>query len=1171
MRRRPRIRSIIGGLTLAMLASLGLHPHTVAATDPVDEGCPLTSNPTDNSGTTLETFAAGGDGSVIYSAVSSKLELSRAAGLFRSTNLAISDTPSYVCAADFDGDGWTDFIGAGAFNTFIKLYKNRTFDNPAPDWNDPNAIRTPKFTNPYATIQTGTSTAASESAAIGGIACGDMNGDSKADFIMITRNSQTPGAPTSARLWRGNGNGTFQSPSSIVSSLSTLANTSWSNNGTALDYNGDGRKDLIFGLATSSSGGKVQVFLNNGANPPQFVAGTTLLNGAGMGYRGSHEIGYADFTGDGFKDLVVSGASTSSLRLYKGLASGALDMAYQTISFPVGSAGTLVIGDFTLDGKPDMMVGTDNYNLGCGSGSCTANTGGWVYFYRNNGTTTPFSSGVTTTVQSRSASRIDIDIGTVLDYDQDPDRTLDAVVADGNDSGNYYVFANRVVAQYVACGDVKSGVLDLGSLANEEMVLTGARLTPTMPALPAGTSITFYMSNETPENWQLANTCPGSTTDKCVTFLNPAGREIRWKATMCSNAALTLTPQLTGVSIKYDYTEAEQHLRAGVVVHDGVVYAASFKQPGSRGHFYALNAGLDTTYWDAATKLDAMADSARKMYTATLDGKTRLDFSTSNASNTSLRTTLGAASSSQASEIIAWQRSARFGLTGGSFVKQRLGSIELSTPAVLSPPQRPDWYQYATASMRAKIDAFVDAQSERPLLVFFGSKDGALHAVRNDPSAITTSSNGTEAWAFVPAGIARSLLADKTSGNVSAYPDGSPALADAVRSDGQVRTVLVMGGGNGSRAVFALDVTSTVDSSGAAIGPTPLWEVIPGDSDAGAGLTKPAIARVKIDDTDRFIAILGTGIAPENPTAPYTNGRDVIAVDVFTGTRLWRFRAVCPVTSDLITFETNDQSESGSPTLDGYTDRLVFADACGYVYKLNPAVALTGSGAADQWIDASAAGPINTATVDGAGRAVKALFSTQYTSGALGATRPIAGTMGAQEDESGRLVLLFGTGGLESYSPTAVNHFYAVYADTGAIRNRIVGQCSASGCEKFYGGVVVSSEQVFLTRAVDPPVGTTACDLGASQLDGLDVDTLAESFSSDTAHASVSALYGHAGAIYFTTVGGNIVRIGTPTATSAGGESIQGSSGGQDDGGDDDEGDGNATGALDSLGWRQVL
>jgi hypothetical protein len=278
------------------------------------------------------------------------------------------------------------------------------------------------------------------------------------------------------------------------------------------------------------------------------------------------------------------------------------------------------------------------------------------------------------------------------------------------------------------------------------------------------------------------------------------------------------------------------------------------------------------------------------------------------------------------------------------------------------------------------------------------------------------------------------------------------------------------------------------------------------------------------------------------------------------------------VTGDPVVFETDDDAEPGDHKIDGYVDRLVLADACGYVYKLDPAASLPGAGDTDGWLDSSGLGDIATGTTDPAGHPVEALFSTADTTNAIGAERPIAGTIGARADGTGRMVLFFGTGGLESYDPAQHNEFYAVYADTGAIRNKLVGDCTGGRCEKFYGGVVVSTDQVLLTRAMDPPIGTETCELGASEVTGVDLDELTVQLTVTSGAASVSALFGHAGAVYFTTLAGDMVRVGTPVAPEAGGEGGDGNgNGGGTGGGGDDTGSGTITGPLGVLSWRQLL
>ena len=131
--------------------------------------------------------------------------------------------------------------------------------------------------------------------------------------------------------------------------------------------------------------------------------------------------------------------------------------------------------DFSLDGKIDIITTTDDWNYGfVGGASGTDGIGGIADYYVNNKTATPFSSGVTQHLTTHNNPTYDYDVGFVFDYDKDPNHTPDIMVADGNQTANFYVFANRVVNQYVSCGDVASGVIDLGALANSEMVVNSA-------------------------------------------------------------------------------------------------------------------------------------------------------------------------------------------------------------------------------------------------------------------------------------------------------------------------------------------------------------------------------------------------------------------------------------------------------------------------------------------------------------------------------------------------------------------------------------------------------------------------------------------------------------------------------------------------------------------------
>jgi hypothetical protein len=960
--RRVRIRgSGILRFSLALIGALigAASPLATAPAAAAPLQCPQTSSQTTQASTVLEQFATSSNAGIVYDGTTAQLRLKKAGGSFKSTNLTVTDIFNMAAVGDFDEDGWTDMVVASTEDKFIRFYKNRTYENPAPNWADATKIRTPKFVR---TVDIEPSSASA--AARGGMAAGDFNNDGNLDFFYAfsaPNNSSYYVHLDIQKIYLGKGNGTFNAGYNATSNVAALGYLIWAGTNVAVyDYNRDGWPDIVYGtkLGTSDSTGAVVVMINGcptawspttkcAVNPTFSVQ--NMKTGLNYGSNGVNALAIGDFTGDNIADLVLGspsfcGSSNKPLRVFPGLSGGGFDSNYQGITTS-GAAAVIVAADYSLDGKLDIVYGSDNWQ-------CGDSLGGNSYYLKNNNTSTPFSAGNTQQLSSHQAevagNLYDFDFGIALDYDHDPEGTPDFIMADGNHSGSFFVFANRVVTTFVDCGEVASGVLDLGNLAATEMVVTGARLSP-VQSLPSGTTVNYYLSNEDPANWQLAAPCTDNTTQYCATFPKPVGRTVRWRATACSDSTKTKTPTITSIGVKFDYTPAKEHYRAGVIVSDGVSYVGAFRQPGERGHFYAINAGLSTRYWDFATKLDAMSDSSRNLYTATVDGATRLDFTTAMAADTRMQSTLGVGSTDQASAIIDWVRSKRFGYTSTTVAQSKLGSIETSTPAVLTPPGIPSWYVHASPADRQAVDQFLATHAKRPQLVMFGSKDGVFHGVRTIPTSITSAESGREIWGFIPPKVAFGFSADRAASSATFYPDGSPSVAD-VKINGALRTVAVVNGGNGSKGVFGLDVTSTytlsspnVPSSAVATipGPTPLWHSIPGDSNAGQSYAKPAIARVKLGGVETYLAIMASGRASDNAAAPWTKGKEVVAVNVATGATAWQFTTKCPVTSDIVIFETDDDAEPGDPELDGYADRMVVADYCGFVYKLALAEAPT--------------------------------------------------------------------------------------------------------------------------------------------------------------------------------------------------------------------------------------
>ncbi|MBL4635650.1 MAG: VCBS repeat-containing protein, partial [Kofleriaceae bacterium] len=572
----------VGGVSsAAVLLVTGSQETKPVVAQSADDSCPATSSPTTQTGTTLETFATDSNSGVIYdSSGAGRLEIQKAGGLFKSTNFSLASDAHGLCTADFDNDGWVEIMSTSYDGGDLVLSLNKTIDNQiSPNWADPNYVTTPKFVASYYIAQNCSGRnghpnlskcGSSGNEALG---CADFNGDGNADFLFVRqRNSDSSsGVPHRATLYLGNGDGTFQNGYEagtasefkyIVKSTTLLP----------VDYNGDGRLDLLVGGASVSkveTRGQVQLFLNDGATPPNFVQATPLVTNADFGRNGINTLAFNDFTGDGVDDLLITSTHRRKIHIYPGLASGGLQATYIDVTNDYPGAAAMVLGaDFSLDGQADMMLASDNYGYG-------SSLGGYTHYYTNNGTANPFSGGIQQTLTTYGNPDTDFDMAAVIQYDNDPDGTPDFVVANGNGSNTYQIFANRAIGQYNACGEVQSGVLSLGALAAEDMVVTAARIAPDM-TLPSGTTVVFEMSNEIPENWVVASPCSDDPTEFCASFPQPVGRDVKWKATLCANSALTLTPSITGVDVTFDYTELDEHYRSGVVVDDGIAYVGAF-------------------------------------------------------------------------------------------------------------------------------------------------------------------------------------------------------------------------------------------------------------------------------------------------------------------------------------------------------------------------------------------------------------------------------------------------------------------------------------------------------------------------------------------------------------------------------------------------------------------
>jgi hypothetical protein len=228
-------------------------------------------------------------------------------------------------------------------------------------------------------------------------AIGDFNHDGKADVAVAIFRDNT------VSILRGNGDGTFGAPSTITfPPLSQILYV------VAADVDGDHNQDLIVGggsnvwtakgnglggfgqpqLEHSGFTGEFVVadvnrdnspdlaIINLNANSSQFTVDVLLNNGNGTFSTGSQipvfgsfatQVIAADFNADGKLDLAVSGLNTLSVAVLTGNGDGTFTASTKTNFGSTTFAQSLVAGDFTGDGKPDVVVTGRASALGQGS------------------------------------------------------------------------------------------------------------------------------------------------------------------------------------------------------------------------------------------------------------------------------------------------------------------------------------------------------------------------------------------------------------------------------------------------------------------------------------------------------------------------------------------------------------------------------------------------------------------------------------------------------------------------------------------------------------------------------------------------------------------------------------------------------------------------------------
>ncbi|WP_242268897.1 VCBS repeat-containing protein [Bacillus cereus group sp. BfR-BA-01352] len=234
-------------------------------------------------------------------------------GTFQSpTNYATGTRPGQFVAADFNGDGILDLAVTNDISGNVSIFLG----------------------NGDGTFQPSTFYPAGDAPIA--ITTGDFNGDGKLDLAV----TDVAVGANNVSVLLGNGDGTFQSPSSLPVGQTPVGIAS-------ADFNGDGKLDLVVANEDSQN---ISVLLGNGDGT--FQPAVNYL----VGTVGSFPLflTVADFNNDGLLDLAVGNLGTNNISVLLGNGDGTFQAA---VNFEVGQSPEVIIAaDFNNDGAIDIAV-----------------------------------------------------------------------------------------------------------------------------------------------------------------------------------------------------------------------------------------------------------------------------------------------------------------------------------------------------------------------------------------------------------------------------------------------------------------------------------------------------------------------------------------------------------------------------------------------------------------------------------------------------------------------------------------------------------------------------------------------------------------------------------------------------------------------------------------------
>lgn len=237
------------------------------------------------------------------------------------------------------------------------------------------------------------------------VATADLNQDGRSDLITTSTDRQD-----AVNVFLGNGDGTFQAPREFDAGAGLRGSLTADNRQpTVLDVNHDGIPDAV---VPNFRAADVSVLLGRGDGTFQPQRRADAVTSPDFTATG-------DFDGDGNPDLVVLQnfpqlGSVSELAVLFGHGDGTFGVPNLYRTAFTNGAGPVLVGDFTGDGKADLLIFSKNTPLG--------------QLFRGNGGGTFTDTGTFATPENAF---------TVQAVDLNADRKLDLLFG-GTNSGNVY-------------------------------------------------------------------------------------------------------------------------------------------------------------------------------------------------------------------------------------------------------------------------------------------------------------------------------------------------------------------------------------------------------------------------------------------------------------------------------------------------------------------------------------------------------------------------------------------------------------------------------------------------------------------------------------------------------------------------------------------------------------